>query len=253
MMWNTVLTLILVALSSQVSLGHTNYRDEYPPDTFSMEAVSRDALNSSAPTPKPVKAAAAASMKEKHWNPPKSMRADLDAVWKRNMKLREPKPNPLVFDNFLFNIVMANKGKLNFCVRWESKQKAPPETRKLIDQFLARHVKRWMDLMVGYDDWPYKNVPVKVVGWTAKSKNLVPDFKNATFEGRLYTGKDSEGHPTCNEECRRWSHREGKYPKCPGGNNWHYDLDFRLIDGYKGAGVCLPTPATCYLANSDFV
>jgi hypothetical protein len=190
----------------------------------------------------PVRTDTASSLKEKTWNPPTQLANALDAVWKHETANYSPKPNPLLFPNFGFNQVIANKGHINFCVRWDPSKTATPEIRKKIDEVLKVQTKKWMDIFVGFDGWPYTEVPVKVTGWAARNHSLLPGYNNATEGFRFYTNKDREGRPQCSESCGRFFHQNGDYSKCPDGPAIHYDMSLWLTDGFRGGAVSFFIP-----------
>ncbi|KAF2428261.1 hypothetical protein EJ08DRAFT_671442 [Tothia fuscella] len=181
------------------------------------------------PPPSPLRADQAASLKEATWNPPANPRSALDAVWKYDM------PDPLKFKNYGFLHVLDNKGKINFCVRWDSKKTAIPEIRRQIDAALKRRP-QWMDVYAGFDGWPYKEVAVKVTGWSVRSLSLLPGY-NASEGFTLYNDKDRGGVPQCSEKCGRFFHQNNDYSKCPGGVASHYDMSLWLTDGMNGGAT----------------
>jgi hypothetical protein len=175
----------------------------------------------------------AESMKQKTWNPPKNLVGALNAVWNHTMQTYSPRPDPMRFPNYGFNQVIANKGHINYCVRWDSKRVADPTLRKRIDSVLKVQAKKWMDILVGFEGWPYREVPVRIVGWASRNQSLFPQL-DAAREGRFYSDRDREGIPQCSEKCGRFFHQDGKYPACPGGPDMHYDMSLWLTDDFRG-------------------
>jgi len=98
-----------------------------------------------------------------------------------------------------------------------------------------------MDVLVGYEGWPYVEVLVKVVGWVARSQNLVPG-RNETREGRFYGDKDQGGVPQCAPACGRFFYQDSRYEKCPGGKDMHCDMSLWLTDGMNGGAVSFFSP-----------
>jgi hypothetical protein len=202
--------------------------------TLSLLALlALDARAASLQKPGAGRADAAASLKSTTWKPPQYLVAPLNAVWNHTMATYSPKPDPLKFPNYSYNQVIANKGRINFCVRWDGKRTADAAMRKRIASALQVQTKKWMDVLVGFDGWPYAQVPVKVVGWAARSASALPGL-NATAEGRYYADKDREGIPQCAERCGRFFHQNGQYSSCPGGADAHYDMSLWLTEGFNG-------------------
>jgi hypothetical protein len=148
------------------------------------------------------------------------------------MKTYSPQPDPLKFANFGFNQVLATKGKLNFCVRFDSSKTVDAAQRKRIDAALKSQTKKWIDVLAGFDGWPYANVQVKIVGWASRREAQFPGL--APAEGRYYKDKDQGGIPQCAPSCGRFFNQNGNYAKCPGGAENHYDMSLWLTDGFRG-------------------
>jgi hypothetical protein len=135
------------------------------------------------------------------------------------------------------------------CVRWDSGKTANASTRAGVDRALKRETKKWMDVLRGFDGWPCQDVPVKVVGWAARSPALVPGLNEAT-EGRYYGDKDKEGKPQCAEACGRFFHQDNNYSRCPGGKAAHYDYGLWLTDGFKGGAVSVHVQHHSMVSNT---
>ncbi|KAF2395554.1 hypothetical protein EJ06DRAFT_545472 [Trichodelitschia bisporula] len=179
-----------------------------------------------------VPAAGAASLREKTWNPPSSLRAALDATWAHSMKTYQPQPDPLRFPNYGFHQVFATNGSISFCVRWDGKGVADAKLRSQVNAALKVQSKKWMDILAGFDGWPFAEVKVQVVGWAVRDRALAPGWSKE--EGTLYTDRDPGGIPQCAERCGRFFHQDGNYGKCAGGKEGHYDQSLWLTDGMNG-------------------
>jgi hypothetical protein len=127
--------------------------------------------------------------------------------------------DPLGFKNYGFDQIMANKGHLNFCVRWESSESVTAAQRADVEVALQRSVKKWMDKLVDFEGFPYSSVPVKVVGWAVSDTSLL---QGSTDGIDVYTTKDEGGIPQCDPRCGRFFHQDGDYASCPGGAERHY-------------------------------
>lgn len=181
-----------------------------------------------------VPAKTAASMNMTSWTPPAHLKAALDATWAHDMSTR--KPDMTLFKNYGYNQLLASNGTINFCVRWDSRKTATPEMRKQIEATVKRETKKWMDVLVGYEGWPFTDVPVKVVGWAARSQGLMQGWSES--EGYKFHGdRDREGIPQCSPTCGRFFHQDGNYATCAGGKDMHYDMSLWLTDGMAGGAV----------------
>jgi hypothetical protein len=213
---------------------------------FSKLAVLACALTTSlaAPlTPGPVEpagtvaAAGAVSLKSTSWNPPSVLTNALASTWTHQMNTYQPKDPVHNFHNYGYQQVIANDGKLNFCVRWDSSKTVDAATRANIEVALNRQVKHWNDVLVGFEGWPYKTVPVKVTGWATRNNALLTGY-DASKEGfKIYNDKDSGGIPECSEACGRFFHQDNDYSKCPGGAANHYDMSLWLTDSFNNQGT----------------
>src|ERR1700712_4185432 len=113
----------------------------------------------------------AASLRETTWNPPAYLETAIDAAWEQKTSKRTDPP--LSYANWVFQQVIANNGKLNYCVRWQSRRVLTAEMRRAMEEELQRESKKWFDLLAGFEGWRYETVPVTIVGWAASDKRLV--------------------------------------------------------------------------------
>ena len=84
------------------------------------------------------------------------------------------------FRNYGWDQVMANGGFINYCVRWDSsapvsRGPARPDPRT---RCRASSTSGWTS-WPGHNNWPYANVPVRVVGWAVR------DRSHAAVDGQL--------------------------------------------------------------------
>ncbi len=163
------------------------------------------------------------------WDPPASLVTPLSQVWTHEMSTYS---DPTGFKNYGFDQVMAHEGKINYCVRWETNSTKLTETyRAEIEAALQKQYSKWMDWLIGYDGFPYTSVPVSVVGWAVKSKDLV---EGDTTGLNIYTDTDSDGIPQCSENCGRYFHTDNDYSSCAAGSDQHYDHSLWLTEGMDG-------------------
>ncbi|KAG1707109.1 hypothetical protein DVH05_026305 [Phytophthora capsici] len=121
----------------------------------------------------------------------------IDWVWENTMKEYVPTTN---FQNLIFDQLVNNKGKLNYCVRWDNDK---PLTKAVASKFQAMiesQINLWNRWLVGYECWPVEKVDVTVVGFAVKDKSIM-DWTDDSL-GTIYEGiLDSEGSPKCPDEC----------------------------------------------------
>lgn len=162
------------------------------------------------------------------WNPPANLVTPLDQVWQH---YEQTYPQLHTFRNYGWDQVMANRGYLNYCVRWDSPAPVSAALRDQIHAALARQVKKWTDVMVGHNAWPYGDVPVRVVGWAVRDRNQLQWSDNSVD---IYVNDIRENAPQCAEPCGRFFNQSGTYPNCPGGVARHYDMSLWLTAGMGG-------------------
>ncbi|TKX22924.1 metallopeptidase-like protein 2 [Elsinoe australis] len=159
---------------------------------------------------------------------PAALAGALDEVWKHTQDTR---PADLNFKNYLFDQIIATKGKVNYCVRWESTKANTEAQRADTVTALRRSVNKWIDSLAGYDGWPYSDVEVNVVGYAVSNPSLL---QGSTSGLDVYTTKDDGGIPQCDPRCGRFFNQDNDYSECPGGAARHYDVSLWLTDGMNG-------------------
>lgn len=178
-------------------------------------------------TTRDAEAATSLSKRQSTWNPPSNLVTPLQEVWDHQIATYN---DPLGFRNYGYDQIMANKGYLNFCVRWESSQSVTAAQRAAVEAALQQSVNKWTDKLVGFEGFPYSSVPVKVVGWAASSTSLL---QGETSGIDVYTTKDADGAPECDPRCGRFFHQDGNYGSCPGGADRHYGEYLSNVRGDK--------------------
>lgn len=150
------------------------------------------------------------------WSPPANLATPLKQVWDHEVSTYS---SPLGFKNYGFDQVMAGKGKINYCVRWDSNKSVTAEQRTQTEAAVRTQFNKWISVLAGFDKFPYKTVDVNVVGWAVRDKNLL---QGNTTGIQVYTDKDAEGIPQCAESCGRFFHQDGDYSGCAAGADRHY-------------------------------
>ncbi|MFC9424196.1 hypothetical protein [Streptomyces sp. NPDC056987] len=174
-------------------------------------------------------AAPAAAVPAAAWNPPAQLVRPLDEVWRH---VESTYPDLYGFRNYGWDQVMANRGRIAYCVRWESDQPVSAQLRDEIHAALKRQSKKWTDTVAGFEGFPYAQVPVDIVGWAVKNRSTLQWTDNSVD---IYTNVlDGGGAPQCAPDCGRFFHQNGDYSKCPGGAARHYDQSLWLTKGFQG-------------------
>jgi hypothetical protein len=150
------------------------------------------------------------------WNPPSNLATGLKQVWDHEIATYS---NALGFKNYGFDQVMAGKGKINYCVRWEGSTKVSATQRDQVEVAIRKQFNKWIAVLAGFEKFPYKTVDVNVVGWAVQDKSVLT---GDTSKIQVYTDKDGDGIPQCAESCGRFFHQDGNYAGCKAGAARHY-------------------------------
>ncbi|WP_433175120.1 hypothetical protein [Actinoallomurus sp. CA-150999] len=166
------------------------------------------------------------------WNPPSNLVTPLNEVWSH---VESTYPDLYGFKNYGWDQIMANKGSINYCVRWDSSAPVSATLRDQIQAALSRQFAKWMATMLDngqrWNNWPYTTVPVKVVGWAVRNRSTLQWSDNSVD---IYVNDINENAPQCAAPCGRFFHQDGNYSGCPGGAARHYDLSLWLTSGFNG-------------------
>ncbi|GAB2584899.1 hypothetical protein GCM10027168_17100 [Streptomyces capparidis] len=167
------------------------------------------------------------------WNPPSHLVRPLDEVWRHQ---EATYGNLYGFRNYGWDQVVANGGRINYCVRWDSSAPVSAQLRDEIHTAIKRQYKKWMDSMLdngqGHNAWPYREVPVTIVGWAVRNRSTLQWTDNSVD---IHSGLlDGGGAPQCSPDCGRFFHQDGNYSRCPGGAARHYDQSLWLTAGFQG-------------------
>jgi hypothetical protein len=117
------------------------------------------------------------------------------------------------------------------CVRWDSSSSVTAAQRTQIATVLNEQYQKWFQWLYGYDNFPFSNIAVNVVGWAVRDTSLL---QGDTSGIDVYTNTDDAGVPQCSPACGRYFHPDGDYSSCPAGANRHYDQSLWLTDGLSG-------------------
>jgi hypothetical protein len=166
------------------------------------------------------------------WNPPSSLVQPLAAVWSHEESTYN---NLYGFKNYGWDQLVAGGGSINYCVRWDSTAHVTAAQRDAVAATLQRQYQKWMDQMLdngqGWNNWPYRQVPVKVVGWAVRDRAQL-EWSDTSVD--VYVNNIREDAPQCGEPCGRFFHQDGNYSGCPGGASHHYDHSLWLTAGFSG-------------------
>jgi hypothetical protein len=163
------------------------------------------------------------------WNPPADLKAPLQEVWEHYEKTYDGGLDANV--NTGFHQIMANKGYLNICVRWDSSATITEVQRAKIASTYNAQYQEWFKWLYGYNGFPYDEVKVNIVAYAVKDKS---QLQGSTTAYEVYAELDADGVPMCPVACARDAHLDGDYSGCKAGADRHYDHSLWLKDGLEG-------------------
>ncbi|WP_433373035.1 cellulose-binding domain-containing protein [Actinoplanes sp. CA-142083] len=222
-----------VASGGTVSVGFTGtFGTANPvPTVFSVNGVSCTGSTTPSTSP-PTSPTTSAPPSGNVWNPPSSLVQPLAAVWSHE---EQTYGDLYGFKNYGWDQLFAGGGAINYCVRWDSTAHVTAAQRDAVAAALQRQYQKWMDQMldngVAWNNWPYKQVPVKVVGWAVRDRAQL-EWTDTSVD--IYVNNIRENAPQCVESCGRFFHQDGNYSGCPGGASHHYDHSLWLTAGFGG-------------------
>lgn len=163
------------------------------------------------------------------WSPPSNLVKPLQEVWDHQMETYGRLG--MDFKNFGYDQVMATKGKINYCVRWEGNRKVSAAQRTQIQNAIRKQFTKFVAVLKGFEGWPYDTVDVNIVGWAVNDRSVLEgDVSNID----VYTDKDEGGIPQCAESCGRFFNQNGDYSRCAKGADRHYDQSLWLTPNFPG-------------------
>ncbi|KAG2790255.1 hypothetical protein PC129_g19262 [Phytophthora cactorum] len=121
-------------------------------------------------------------------------REQVDWVWKNTME-----QDVLQFQNLIIDQLITNKGKLSYCVRWDTYMKLEKALASKFQAKLEKQINLWNRWLVGYQCWPIDKIEISIVAYAVKDKSIM-DWTDDSL-GTIYEGiLDGEGSPKCPDE-----------------------------------------------------
>jgi len=98
-----------------------------------------------------------------------------DWIWENRIKTEKSMENW----STIYDQIIAGNGTLQYILLWQSYEPITLEQRKKLPEMLENALNQWTDHLVGYDDWPYEHIYVKVVGYAAEPQHLLFSYISA--------------------------------------------------------------------------
>lgn len=152
--------------------------------------------------------------------------------------------------NTVFDQIVAGEGTLNYVVRWQSYKQVTYEQRKQFEQLLSDCVNDWTKWLVGYENWPYDHVEVKIVGWAVIDKSCLLDLHDDEivytdteyYDSQYDTSNGVETIPDklplAPTELSRFDHFTDTSYQYPGGLDKRFDMYMWATQGFPSIGGC---------------
>ncbi len=149
--------------------------------------------------------------------------------------------------NLIFDQIIAGDGELHYVVRWQSYKTLTLEQRQQMEEMLDEAINDWTDWLVGYDDWPYAHVEVKIVGWAVLDESCLLDLQDdeVVYTDTEYydsSGDTSNGTeeipnllPSAPSELWRFEHFTDSSYTYPG---TRFDMYLWATQGWPSIGGC---------------
>lgn len=159
---------------------------------------------------------------------PSNYKSSIEWVWTNRMI----KEGSTTRKNLIFDQIVAGKGTLNYVVRWQSNKSITLEQRKQVESMLSRQLNRWNSYLVGYENWPYASLNVKVVGWACANPALILNKQSNEI---VYTDYITDGLsktdskipaklPVAPASLSRFEHFTDPNYAYPGGSDKRFDM-----------------------------
>ena len=178
---------------------------------------------------------------------PAEYKSAADWIWENRIVREESTKRR----NTIFDQIVAGKGTLNFVVRWQSYKSITFEQRKELEKKVEESVNSWTDYLVGYEDWPYSHVDVKIVGWAVLDRSCLLDLQpDEIVYDTLISDYDSQYDtdngietipdklPSAPVELSRFDHFYDENYEYPGGLDKRFDMYLWATQGFPSIGGC---------------
>jgi len=152
--------------------------------------------------------------------------------------------------NTIFDQIVAGKGTINYVVKWQSYRTVTYEQRQKFEKMLSDCINAWNDWLVGYENWPYDHIEVKVVGWAVIDKSCLLDLHDdeivytdtRDYDAQYDTtnGRDTipDKEPYAPSELSRFDHFMDTGYEYPGGLDKRFDMYMWATQGFPDIGGC---------------
>jgi len=180
---------------------------------------------------------------------PANLRESIEWVW-NNRIVPKSAAAPIgegstVRQNLIFDQIYDNNGSLNYVIRWQSATKVTAAQRKGMETMIQKQINNWTQYLIGFEGWPFKEIPVKVVGIAVDNASLVldPQPGEVVFTTFSQDGLHNEqpnipaNLPEAPLACSRMEHWDDpsyNYSACPQGAKGRFDMYLWATSNFNG-------------------
>ena len=154
----------------------------------------------------------------------------------------------IVRQNLILDQIYDNGGYLNYVVRWQSSKSLTLVQRQKMQGFIERQINAWTKNLVGYENWPFDFIPVKIVGWAVDDAAKILDkqpnevvYTSFTRDGLADTDAAIYANlPNAPNQCSRmenWQNPNYTYAQCPQGPGGMFNMYVWATQGWNNGGA----------------
>lgn len=77
----------------------------------------------------------------------------------------------------IYDQLIAENGTIRYLIRWDSYKTITLEQRQQLENVLNDALNQWNDCLEGYENWPFDDVNVKIVGWSVLDESCLLDIQ----------------------------------------------------------------------------
>lgn len=152
--------------------------------------------------------------------------------------------------NSIFDMIIDGKGTINYVVKWQSYKTLTLEQRQGLEVMLSDAINAWTDYLVGYDNWPYQHIDVKIVGYAVIDPSCIEDpqpdeiiYTTTQYYDSQYDTSNGyetipDKEPFAPSELSRFDHFADESYQYPGGLDKRFDMYMWATEGFPSIGGC---------------
>lgn len=157
---------------------------------------------------------------------PDSFRDAYDWIWE-NRIIKEKLTSQY---NNIFDQIISGNGTLNYIIKWQSYKSITYEQRQGFEKLLSDCINDWNKWLVGYENWPYEHIDVRIIGWAVIDKECLLDLHS---DETVYT--DTKPYSSLFDLSNDYEKIPDKEPYAPDSG---FDMYMWATEGFTDIGGC---------------